>query len=164
MKVEQNKVKAFMDKVPQKTRHTPSVGTPDERKLRAKLILEEALEFIDACGLDLQILVSNGPTDEFPVKIEARDLKNNTLFFSHNESKLNLIEMADAIVDIEYINLGSANTFGMQVEPLFDEVHDSNMAKFTGDGHRNEDGKWIKPSDWKAPDIKGVLKSQGAEL
>ena len=51
-----------------------------------------------------------------------------------------LIEIADAIADLLYVVLGTAVAHGIDIEPIFDEVHKSNMSKFA-DGHKDENGK-----------------------
>jgi predicted HAD superfamily Cof-like phosphohydrolase len=71
-----------------------------------------------------------------------------------------LVEVADGLCDLIYVALGTAVACGIDLAPLFDEVHASNMAKLQG-GHKREDGKWIKPPGWKPPRIAELLKAQG---
>lgn len=40
-----------------------------------------------------------------------------------------LVAIADAIADLEYTVLGTSSHHGMALEPLFEEVHRSNMTK-----------------------------------
>jgi predicted HAD superfamily Cof-like phosphohydrolase len=70
-----------------------------------------------------------------------------------------LVEIADALADIIYIACGTALSYGIPLDEVFKEVHRSNMAKLGPDGNPiyREDGKVIKPVDWVAPDIRGVL-------
>jgi len=70
----------------------------------------------------------------------------------------NIVEVADAITDLLYVVLGTAVAYGIDVEPLWEEVHKTNMAKEVG--RKREDGKIIKPPGWVPPDIEGLLKKQ----
>jgi len=72
-----------------------------------------------------------------------------------------LVEIADALTDLLYVLLGTVVSHGLQdyAEPLFDEVHRSNMSKLDANGkpiHR-DDGKVLKSQQFRAPDIQGVL-------
>ena len=62
------------------------------------------------------------------------------------------------MADIIYIVCGTAASYGIPLNKVFDEVHRSNMAKLVdGKPIRREDGKILKPEGWTAPDIKKVL-------
>jgi predicted HAD superfamily Cof-like phosphohydrolase len=45
-----------------------------------------------------------------------------------------LVETADACIDLIYVTLGLLVEMGVDAEPLFDEVQRSNMSKFGADG------------------------------
>ncbi len=95
-----------------------------------------------------------------------------------------LVEIADALGDILYFVFGTAVSLGMDLEPIFDEIHRSNMQKFepcfnthseevhctacndTGlIGHyRQSDGKLMKPECWTAPDISNVLETMKEQV
>ena len=66
--------------------------------------------------------------------------------------KDNLIEVADALGDLLYVVVGAAVSHGLDIKAIFDEVHRSNMTKV--DGHKGEDGKWIKPDNYSRPDLR----------
>ena len=66
-----------------------------------------------------------------------------------------LIGIADALADIVYVAYGSAHVYGIDLDAVLDEVHDSNMTKLGPDGrplHR-ADGKVIKGPDYRPPDV-----------
>lgn len=70
------------------------------------------------------------------------------------------VERADAVVDLLVVLIGYAHSMGWPLDELWAEVHRSNMAKVdpaTGKVRRREDGKILKPADWTAPDVAGVL-------
>lgn len=66
-----------------------------------------------------------------------------------------VVEVADALADLLYVTYGTAISFGIDARPIFEEVHRSNMAK-TGGGTR-DDGKVLKPPDWKPPQVRALL-------
>jgi predicted HAD superfamily Cof-like phosphohydrolase len=70
-----------------------------------------------------------------------------------------LPEFADALADNAVTNEGFAVLFGIDLEPVFQEVHKSNMAK--KDGPIDETGKRRKPEGWVGPDVVGILRAQG---
>lgn len=130
----QKDVAAFMDKAGQKRNTTPSIPRKERRILHAKLILEECLETIAAMGLQMK---SGG-------ELEA-------------VGEMDLEETYDGLVDLQYVLYGAANSFGLDMELGHKEVHKANMNKFAPGGYRREDGKWIKPKDWVAPNLKQFL-------
>jgi predicted HAD superfamily Cof-like phosphohydrolase len=73
-----------------------------------------------------------------------------------------IAEQNDAMVDAWYYMLNCAAKHGVNLSSIFDVVHEANMAKKWNDGkfHRRDDGKVIKPDDWKEPDIKGEIIRQ----
>ena len=74
----------------------------------------------------------------------------------------NIIDVADAIVDILYITYGTAHEYGLadRLILLFDEVHKSNMTKAGADGKAlfRIDGKVLKPETYVEPNLKPILE------
>lgn len=70
------------------------------------------------------------------------------------------VEIADAIGDLLYVVLGAACQHGIDIDPVFHEIHRSNMTKFI-DGHRRSDGKWIKGPSYTPANLKPILQRQG---
>lgn len=70
-----------------------------------------------------------------------------------------LVKIADGIANVLVVALGAACTYGIDIIPVLDEVHRSNMRKAEGPIDSNT-GKRLKPSDWVAPDIATVLNQQ----
>lgn len=82
-----------------------------------------------------------------------------------------IVEVADAIADMLYVVLGAAVDHGIPIAPIFEAVHESNMAKFGPGGERKPSGKWQKPPDWEEKHGKPLkqfiavfLKQKGAVL
>jgi predicted HAD superfamily Cof-like phosphohydrolase len=68
------------------------------------------------------------------------------------------------LCDLLYVVLGTANAYGIDIEPFFAEVHRSNMTKLWPDGtiHKDTNGKVLKPDTYSPADIAGVLSTLGA--
>jgi predicted HAD superfamily Cof-like phosphohydrolase len=66
-----------------------------------------------------------------------------------------LVGIADGLADLLYVVLGTALTYGIDLEPVFCEVHRANMAKKTG--HGPAIGKVQKPAGWQPPRIRAIL-------
>jgi predicted HAD superfamily Cof-like phosphohydrolase len=69
-----------------------------------------------------------------------------------------LVSIADGIADLLYVVLGTAVEYGIDIEPIFNEVHRSNMTKFGGT--KREDGKWLKPETYSPANIKRLIDAQ----
>ena len=79
--------------------------------------------------------------------------------YLEGEEKEDLENVAKELADIIYIVCGTAVSYGIPLDRVFEEVHRSNMAKLGPDGKvkRREDGKILKPDGWTPPDIKSIL-------
>src|SRR6266436_8790440 len=122
----QQQVKEFMQFFGQDTPEKPTQLTEEIAKLRAKLILEEAFETITR-GLGLSIFLDQGP--ESNVLLEEDDLQNIKIEF-FKQKEVDLVELADGLADSAYVcSFGTAVAAGIDLEPIQDEVHASNMSK-----------------------------------
>lgn len=70
-----------------------------------------------------------------------------------------LVEAIDGICDLIYVAIGTAVAFGVDLEPIFAEVHRTNMAKVGGPVRA--DSKRMKPEGWLPPDVASFLIAQG---
>lgn len=134
-------VRDFMRKIGEPASDTPEL--PDERRaaLRVALIMEEVLELASALGVD----------------VEAN---RASVMTRPSGRQVNLVEVVDALRDIEYHIHGIELALGVHeaTDETFLEVHRSNMDKEPlGEG---ECRKVTKPTGWKPPDIAGVLKKK----
>ena len=67
------------------------------------------------------------------------------------------VEILDALIDIIVVAVGAINSMGANGEGAWNEVMRSNFAKInpeTGKVQKRADGKVLKPTDWKAPELK----------
>ncbi len=74
-----------------------------------------------------------------------------------------MVEIADGIADLLVVTFGTAVSYGINIEPIFNEIHRSNMTKRWKDGsiHHDEYGKVIKSPDYEPAIIEPLLKEQG---
>lgn len=72
-----------------------------------------------------------------------------------------LVGIADGIADLLYVTYAVAVAYGIDIDPVFAEVHRSNLSKVGG--YKREDGKYMKPSTFVPPDVRGELLKQGWE-
>jgi predicted HAD superfamily Cof-like phosphohydrolase len=68
--------------------------------------------------------------------------------------------VAKEIADLLYVVYGTAVSYGIEMDPVFREVHRSNMSKVGG--YKREDGKWVKPVTYSPAKIEPILAEQTA--
>lgn len=113
-----------------------------EMQLRLRLITEETLEILEACGVCVEGLSA-----------EIYGLINNCI------CQVDLAALADGLADLDYVVEGTRLAFGIPRLEVAAEVHRSNMSKRGGE--KDERGKWKKPDNWTPPNIQGVLQAKG---
>ena len=124
----QEKVTEFMKTFGQDCPTRPIVPDLQTRILRVRLLLEEVLELTEASGL--KIIDSMG----FEFNKSLLNGEDSIQIVENTELKPDLVEVADAIADISYVNYGAASAYGIDIAPVENEVHSSNMTKlFTKD-------------------------------
>ena len=104
-----------------------------------------------------------GETPELPDGAErclrTRLLQEEFEEYLFAEGQSDLVEIADALADIIYIACGTAVSYGIPLDEIFEEVHASNMAKLVdGKVIRRADGKIQKPEGWQPPNISAILQ------
>lgn len=75
---------------------------------------------------------------------------------------LDIVGVADALADLLYVVYGAGEAWGLDLGPIFAEVHRSNMTKVGGP--MREDGKNLKPEGWSPPNLGLVIAAQFDEL
>ena len=141
-------VRQFMEKAGQELPKSSMIPSGKTVRLRARLILEEAFEFLEA--------IAASPKD----MSDATDLKRMALgLVSRVQVHVNLVEAADALADIDYAVEGTRLVFGIDGEPIAAEVHRTLMLKLNG--LIDEHGKRFKPAGWTLPNIEDLLMAQG---
>lgn len=118
---------------------------------------EDVLEFHKTFGAYISSQPSVPAVNVVNLRITLIKEEVKELLDALEDSELE--EIADGIVDVIVVCLGTAISCGIDISPVWDEVHKSNMAK-TG-GTKRLDGKILKPENWTPSDISKILKAQG---
>lgn len=130
----------------------PEVPSTNRLRLRLNLIAEEFCELLEAVGV---------------YGTDIADVKNEVSYALGrvNEASVNMVEVADALGDLDYVIEGMRLELGINGKPIADEIHRSNLSKVGPNGvvERREDGKVIKGPNFSPPDIHGELVKQGWE-
>jgi len=121
----------------------------------------------DIVDFHKEVMKGNFPTSPHITPKRYKDLRRRlvneeTLEFFNALNGDDLVGIADSISDCIVVLLGTAVTYGIDIRPIWDEVHRTNMLK--KGGKLRDDGKVLKPEGWKPPDILSILRSQGANL
>ncbi len=69
-----------------------------------------------------------------------------------------LLKISDALADLLYVIYGTAVSYGIDLEPIFAEVHRSNMSKGDPKVIRAANGKILKSQNWIPPNLKPILE------
>ena len=139
-------VALFMLKAKQPLSGQPHVPSKELLKLRCELLVEEVLEFVEACGFALIGVESDVIDDESPAlaKRYGKEIVSNGRPADYEG-------MLDACADVGFVNTGNILTLGAGDADVQVKVAMANLAKFTGDYRYSETGKLIKPTGWKKP-------------
>jgi predicted HAD superfamily Cof-like phosphohydrolase len=131
--------------------NTPYTIPPEEtRLLRAKLILEEALETCEALGFRIQL---RGDVIDDELTIRSVDLKYHAVL------QPNMEEIIDGCCDLNYVSIGTLCACGVPDVPHQNHVDICNNAKFPkGEPimHATIPGKFGKPEGWTPPNHRQV--------
>lgn len=140
----QQRIEQFMDLAGQEVPKAPVIPDEDTRLLRANLIFEEMLELFTGMGIRLKARFEGGRLTAEP-EIDPGGLPD-------------LVEVLDGCADLSVVTTGTLSAFGVPDGELLRMVDKNNLAKFGPGGHRNKDGKWVKPPGHQPPDIRGLLQ------
>lgn len=148
----QVRVEKFMELAGQHPVEDPWNPPIELLKLRARLILEEALETIAGMGIRPEIR-THEDSENIPF-----DSRNQFAFGKHPTQEFDLIEVIDGCCDVSVVTTGTMAALGLPMEPFLEAIDENNLEKFTlPGGYRDAGGKWIKPPGHKKPDLKSIL-------
>lgn len=115
MSTQQAAVAEFHRAMGQPVGDSPRPLPADRIAVRVELIREEFMELLEALGWQGE-----------------QDSEGHYVFPA--DAKVDMVEMADACIDLEYVVKGLLVEAGIDDGPLFDEVQRSNMSKLGADG------------------------------
>lgn len=148
----QEQVRQFHIRV-MKSPHSPAQPMLRNPEFRAHIGLEEMMELtIALLGAEKAARLIQKVYDEIGERVRANPEKYE---------KPNLAEAVDGVCDTIFVAYGTAEDLGVDLEPFYEEVVRSNMAKEGGEVR--PDGKLLKPAVWTPPDIQGILDALTAQ-
>jgi predicted HAD superfamily Cof-like phosphohydrolase len=101
--------------------------------------------------------------DSETVKFRLKFLEEELMEFRVSAISDDIPGMADALIDLVYVAMGTAYLMGLPWQQLWNEVQRANMSKVransASESKRGSSLDVIKPTGWKGPDIEGVLNA-----
>jgi predicted HAD superfamily Cof-like phosphohydrolase len=141
------RVKEFMIKAGQEIPDAPTVPDENVLALRMRLVAEEFCELMTALGFGYQ------------VDIWDKNGKDGLSYQSFGLPTLpDLVGILDSVCDLTVVSTGTALACGLPLEKGQIEVDTANLRKFGPGGHRDNNGKWIKPADFVEPDLVSIIE------
>ena len=135
-----------------------AIGSPytmpdeDTRRLRAQLILEEALETIAALGFEV-------------MRAAMTVNKHSVKFLTEAAPSPDMEGIIDGCADLNYVLTGTLVTCGVPDQPHYTEVCMANEDKLRHGVTVNAAGKFMKPEGWEPPDHAAVQEmTKGVNL
>ncbi len=181
----QEDIVELMTQFEQEVKESPELPNAATRLLRARLVFEEALEFVRSCGCTVTM---SGSSDEGPAVID--DIR---VVLDPNGAP-DFTEYVDGCIDQLVVTYGALVAAGVKAQSAWDEVQRSNMSKawphcsvcdavlVRGDReelvhpnhadahggnwhavlkvHKREDGKFIKAPTYSPANLKRVIEEQ----
>ena len=119
---------------------------------------------VEAFHNKFEIVAQTAPMD---VNEETQSLRVRLIQEEFDELKEamasgNLALVAKELADLLYVTYGTAVSYGIDMEPVFQEVHQSNLSKIGG--YKRADGKWVKPPTYSPANIEPILEAQRKQL
>jgi predicted HAD superfamily Cof-like phosphohydrolase len=182
----QHDIVTLMKQFEQEVKDSPELPEAATRLLRARLVFEEALEFVRACGCTVSMSSSSQAEPSTIIDTIAVQLDPT--------GTPDLVEYVDGCIDQLVVTYGALNAAGIQAQSAWDEVQRSNMSKawshcnvcdavlergassdlvHPGDSyahggswqtvlkvHKREDGKFIKAPTYSPANLKRVIEEQ----
>jgi len=184
----QEDIATLMKQFNQQVMESPQLPDPETRLLRARLVFEEAIEFVKGCGCTVTTHLA-GPNGE-----EQAAVIDSIAVVPDPNGTPDLVEYVDGCIDQLVVTYGALNAAGVKAQPAWDEVQRSNMSKAwphcsvcdavleRGTGlelvhpqdasahhgdwkpilkvHKRPDGKFIKSPTYSPADLKRVIDEQ----
>jgi predicted HAD superfamily Cof-like phosphohydrolase len=184
----QQDIVTLMKQYNQQVKESPQLPGAETRLLRARLVFEEALEFVKGCGCTVTRSIAGSHGEDQAAVIDEIGVVLDP------SGTPDFVEYVDACIDQLVVTYGALNAAGVKVQPAWDEVQRSNMSKawphcsvcdavlVQGSGpellhpedanahpgdwkpvlkiHKRADGKVIKSPTYSPADLKRVIAEQ----
>lgn len=133
----------------------PCIPNTKTIKLRLALILEEFIELSEAC-----LHTESSASQQYLGLLSKAEESLKEL--TDSDMNVDVVEVADALTDINYVTYGAGHCFGVNLDACMEEVQRSNMSKLGEDGKPlyNDQGKIMKGPNYFKPDLASVLEKQ----
>jgi predicted HAD superfamily Cof-like phosphohydrolase len=119
----QEDIRTLMQQYNQQVKESPELPDPETRLLRARLVFEEALEFVKGCGCTVTMTIAGLHGEE-----ETAVIDDISVVPDPNRAP-DFVEYVDGCIDQLVVTYGALNAAGVKVQPAWDEVQRSNMSK-----------------------------------
>jgi predicted HAD superfamily Cof-like phosphohydrolase len=184
----QQDIVTLMKQFNQQVKESPELPDPETRLLRARLVFEEAIEFVKGCGCTVTRTTEGSSGEEQTAVIDSIGVVLNP------NGTPDIAEYVDGCIDQLVVTYGALNAAGVKAQPAWDEVQRSNMSKAwphcsvcdavleRGTGqefvhpedanahnggwntilkvHKRPDGKFIKSPTYSPADLRRVIDEQ----
>lgn len=125
-------------------------------------LLKDVVKFHKAYGQPVP-KVPKVPSED-RVSLRIRLIEEELNEFRNGAQKGDLVESADALIDLLYVVNGAIIEFGLKdiADKLHDEVQNSNMSKLGEDGKPlyRADGKVAKGPNFFEPNLKAIIEKK----
>ena len=118
-----------------------------------QMVLEFHKEF------DIHIAATPSVPDDKTKTLRVRLIQEEFDELKEAFERNDLPHIAKELADLLYVVYGTAISYGIDMEPVFQEVQRSNMSKVGG--YKRKDGKWVKPATYSPANIEPILALQG---
>lgn len=124
--------------------------------------MQNAQAMVEAFHRMFDIMIQEAPAlvDDRTRALRTRLIHEEFEELKQAMAKNDLAGIAKELADLLYVVYGTAVSYGINMDPVFLEVHRSNMSKVGG--YKREDGKWIKPTTYSPAAIEPILADQVA--
>jgi predicted HAD superfamily Cof-like phosphohydrolase len=129
--------------------HAPTLDSLDDhgRIAHAKVLLEEAIELIEALGLAIHTTGSREVITRGSLEVSTDPRRD-----------VNLPEAAHETTDVLYITETLGVMLGLPTDRLFEEIHQSNMTRILPDGTLLRHPKVNHSDQYRPPKIEEILR------
>jgi predicted HAD superfamily Cof-like phosphohydrolase len=119
---------------------------------------EKVREYHERFGCTAHARPTWAGTDEHRVRVAL--IEEELAEFRNAGEAQDLVEIADALGDLLYVVYGAAVAYGIDLKPVFDEIHAANLSKGDPEVVRRPDGKLLKAANYRPPQVREIIRSQ----